>query len=366
MKKKRRHSRREFIEGAFAAGAAFAFAKLVRGAQNDNPLGEFGTPLATQPIPQPDVGICVWVSFSPVNDRAVFVAGLLGETCLYLSRQGRPDSFDVLWKSDAEFNLSGGCTWSPNGKEIAFIVQETNKKTTPRTGKISICVADVASGAVREPVIIEENIGGEKKRSANVSYKRGFSWLNDASVCMPADRAQGGGVLKFDTHTGQSEMLIPPQDDTVISNIALTPSGELRFIKLKGLDPKSDSQSLLCGLAKDGSTQEYVNLTEHLGKIYSVHYSQDGQFVFAEKRDEPLKLSPWFQPMYHLIYNIETRSVIGRIPLVVSRQKDIYGYMPLTMRDDNELILIESVSLAADGGDPKKIPQMKIAKLKIS
>jgi len=36
------------------------------------------------------------------------------------------------------------------------------------------------------------------------------------------------------------------------------------------------------------------------------------------------------------------------------------------MRDDNELILIESVSLAADGGDPKKIPQMKVAKLKIS
>jgi hypothetical protein len=350
MKQEFRHSRREFIEGALFAGAAFAFNRMAKGEQNSgNGGGDSGTPFVTERIEQPDNSFCTWVGFSPVNDQTAYVSGIIDKNSLYVSRAGQPEVFDLLWEPTTDTCVIKACAWSPNGKEIAFLAQAVNEQATPKSGKISIYVVDVATKTVREPVIIAEATGQEEKQHVNVSYKKGLSWWNDSCVCVPADKTQGGGVMKFDTHTGESEKLNLDQNDTNISEITKTRSGELRFIKTNSAEQGSGSQFTLCSLAQDGTIREHVNLTQQFGAIMNARLSQDGDFIFAGKGD---MWSP--DAATGLIYKIDTRSVIGQIPLMVRRQKDTYTYIPLTVRNSNELILIEVSLLAVDGGGSNK------------
>ncbi len=350
MDDKLRSSRREFMEGALAAGAAFAFAGLARGEE----LAGSSTPLATQRIAQPDNAMCSWVGFSPVNDQVAFTSGMIDKTSLYVSRAGQPQEFDVLWEPTTDTGGIMACAWSPDGAEIAFIVQAVNSLATPKTARISIFVIDVTSRVVREPIVIVESTGGENNQLINVSYKKGLSWWGNSHVCVPAN---DGSITKFDSHTGQSETLVAAQSGMKISNLALTPSGELRFVRVRGLEPGSGGEFVLCGRSQDGTICDYGNLTQQLGQIFGARLSQNGDFVFVEKRETGDSVN--------LIYKVETHSVVGQIPAVVFHQKDMYAYMPVTMRNDNELILIEMVSLSlADGS--MGAPQMKAAKLTIS
>jgi hypothetical protein len=350
MDDKLRSSRREFIEGALAAGAAFAFAGLVRGEETPGS----STPLATQRIAQPDNAMCSWVGFSPVNDQVAFTSGMIDKANLYVSRVGQPQEFDVLWEPTTDTAGIQACAWSPDGGEVAFLVKYGNKETTPKFFKISICVVNVSSGVVREPVIIKETVGEEVVQRANVSYQKGLSWRGNSHICIPAN---DGGIMKFDSHTGQSETLVAAQSGMTVSSVALTPSGELRFVRVRGLEPGSGGEFVLCGLTQDGTICDYGNLTQQLGQIFNARLSQNGDFVFVEKREN--------SDSTNLIYKIETHSVVGQIPAVVFHQKDMYAYVPVTMRSETELILIEMVSLTlADGS--MGAPQTRAAKLTIS
>jgi hypothetical protein len=346
------------MEGALFAGAAVAFPGLARGEQQGGNGGDSGTPLATVQIPQPEGPFIFWVGFSPVDDWTAFVSGTYDNMALYISRAGEPESFDVLWQQHNGQNCIKACAWSPNGREIAFLVQAVNKKTTPKSARISIYVADVVSKEAREPIVIAESIGKEEKQHVNVSYKKGLFWWDDSCVCVPADKEQGGGILKFDTHTGQSEPLAAAQNNPGITKMTRTRSGRMRFVKFSSPEAAGDKQILLCDLLQDGTVSENVNLTAQLGQIYSAHLSQDGDFVFAGQGD---KWSPDLAA--NLIYKIETRSVIARIPLMVRNKGDLYSYTPVAVRDGNELILIEATALATDGQSTDKNRRTRAVKM---
>ncbi|MBN2020676.1 MAG: hypothetical protein JW749_10690 [Sedimentisphaerales bacterium] len=363
MKRKAKPTRREFIEGAVVAGAAFAFAGWAKGGETNsgNGNGDSQKPLVTDAIGQPDEGVCSWVGFSPVNDQAAFVAGAPGETSLYITRAGRPDSFNVLW--EPEFNLSviHACAWSPNGKEIAFLVQAGDEKKNSKSGRVSIFVADVASGAAREPMVIAEITNGKSRRLKNVSYKKNISWWNNACVCVPTDK--GREILKFDTHTGRHETLVKIPNDMTVSNLALARNGELRFIKYRKLEGQKCGRFLLSGMKQDGTVVEYGELSEQLGQIFNARLSQDGEYVFAEKHGEAPKSMPMLVPRENLIYKIGTRSVIGQIPVMINTRDDIYYYLPMAVRNDNELVAIEMVSLAVDGSQTERNHRSRAVKV---
>ena len=344
------------MEGALAAGAAFAFLGLGRGESKGASPPDSATPLSTERIPQPDNEICSWTVFSPVNDQVAFASGMIGEVRLYVSRPGQPQTFDVLWGPNSEFRGIQACAWSPDGTEIAFIVNYGNKEATPKFTKTSICVVDVASGAVREPVVISEVDEQGNKHSIAVSYQKGLAWWGNSCVCVPAN---DGSVMKFDTHTGQSETLIAAPEGMSISNVALTSSGELRFIKGKNLGPGNGSEFVAGGLGQDGVLHDYENLTQQLGQTFSARLSQDGRFVFVGKRDTSSEGTT-------VIYKLETHSAVGQIPAVVFYQKDTYAYVPLTVQNENELILIEMVSLAVEGGGSARNPSMRAVKMTLS
>jgi len=347
------------MEGTLFTGLAFAFTGLVRRAQAGNLIGS-GTPLTTTRITSPDNGICTWFGFSPVNDQTAFVSGTVEKNSLYITRPGQPDSFEVLWESTLDPCMIKTCAWSPNGQEIAFIVQATNSGASPKTTKISIYVVDVATKAVREPVVISEAAGGVKNQLVNVSNQKGLAWRGNSFICVPAN---DGGVMKFDSHTGQSEQLIAAPTPMIISHLASTAAGELRYVKSRLLEPGFGSEFMVGGLDSGGVSHDYGNLTQ-LGpnQLFSARLSQDGKFVFVEKRDTT---AVGFSPATNLIYRLETQSVIGEIPAVVFHQRDTYAYIPLNMQDNGELILIEMATLAADDGS-MRAPVMRPAKLTIS
>jgi hypothetical protein len=218
---------------------------------------------------------------------------------------------------------------------------------------------------VREPVVIAESVGKETTRYANVSYKikDGLTWWNESCICVLADKTSEAAVLKFDTHTGQPQTLIPAQDGVAITSIASTRSGELRFVKNNRLDPTNGSQPLVCGMTQDGSIHDYSELTKQQPEISNARISQDGEFVFVEKRDTPPKSMPMLNPVTCLIYKIETHTIIGQISLNVYQKNDIYTYLPLTVRNDKELILIEIAMLTVDGGGPETNTRMKAVKI---
>jgi hypothetical protein len=350
-------SRREFIEGLLASGAAFAFAGLARGAQDSNNPGEPVLPLATQRIPQPDNNMCSWPVFSPVDDRIAYASGILGEVGLYVSRAGQPEIFDVLWKPSTEGSGIQRCAWSPDGKEIAFIAVYGNKETSPKFSKISICVADVDSGQVREPVVISEYAGNEKRQSTNVSYQKGLSWWGNSCICVPAG---DGNITKFDTHTGQSEILVPACDGMTESNPTMAPSGELRFIKSRWLGPNQGGEFVVAGCSQNGSIHDYVNLTNELGQIFGARLSQNGDFAFAEKRDTS---AIGYPPTTILIYKVDTRTVIAQIPQSVDYKDDTYIYIPVTMLNDKDLVLLEMIMMAVDGDSPMRRTTVKAVKM---
>jgi len=349
MSNKTEHSRREFIEGIFLAGAAFAFTEIALGEEN-NP----GTPLSTQIIPQPDNPTCSCVGFSPINDQVVFASGIIDRTSLYVSRVGNPTSFDLLWEPTATSCVIKGIAWSPNGQEIAFLAQEVNEQAIPKTAKISIYVVDIVSRAVREPVIIGESIGEEITHNANVSYKKGFSWRGNSFVCVPAN---DGSVIKYDSHTGQSETIIINQNSTVISKVALALTGELRYIKIIRNEQGNEYGYFIGGLSQDGVLHDYVNLSQQIGQILNARLSQNGDYVFVEKQD--ITSGRVIQ-----IYKIEPFCLIGQIPSFLNFQNNIYAYVPLSVRNNNELILIELVSL--DGSGFNVPPLIKAASFTLS
>jgi len=345
------------MEGALFAGAAFAFPWSAKGEQISGMTGggDFGTPLLTERIPQPDGSFCVLIGFSPVTDQAAFIAGTFDRMSLYVSKPGQPDSFDVLWQPNTDLAAIKTGAWSPNGSAIAFLVQAVNE-TTPKSGKISIYVVDVSSGVVREPVVIVESAGGEEKQYAKASYKKGLFWWDDSSVCVPADKAQDGPILKFDTHTGQSGVLAPVQHYTGVSKMTRVSYGEMRFVREKRTPLENNGQFILCTMLQDGSIREDINLTEKLGRISDITVNQQGDFVFAERGDAWTPAS-----VTNVIFKIETQNVAAEIPRFVRYKKDMYAYKPLAVRNDNELILMESVSLAKDDGS-MGIPQIRIVK----
>ena len=362
MNEKSGHSRREFIEGALAAGAAFVFAGVVQGNEKSYSLGDFGIPLTTQTITGPNDN-CYWVGFSPINDRVAFVSGISDRRSLYVSRLGQPESFDLLWEPTSDSSVIKTLAWSPNGQEIAFLVQTVNDQTSPKSAKNSIYLVNVVSRAIREPIIIGENINRLLGQNENATYKNDLSWWGNSYVCVPAN---DGGVLKFDKFTGQSDILISPQDGTFISSIALTRSGELRFVKAKGIETNKDVEFYVGGLRQDSTICDYGNLNQQFGQIFSVRLSQDGEYVFVQKHGAPPKSLQAFLPITHLIYKIETHSIIGQIPAVVDTQKDMYMYMPLAVKNDNELIFIEAFSPELDGSNSYRNPIMRIVQMSIS
>jgi hypothetical protein len=357
MKVKSRQTRREFMEEALFAGAAFAFTRSSKGEQIGGMIGggDFGTPLLTERMPQPDGSFCILIGFSPVTDQSAFIAGTYDRMSLYVSKPGQLDSFNVLWQPDTDLTGIKAGAWSPNGSEIAFLVQAVNE-TTPKSGKISIYVVEVSSGAVREPVVIVESVGGEEKQYVKASYKKGLFWWDDSHVCVPTDKAQDGPILKFDTHTGQSEVLAPAQNYTGVSKMTRMSSGEMRFVGARQPVSGGSSQLLLCTLLQDGSIREDINLTEKLGHISDISLNQQGDFVFAERGDV------WTpESVTNVIYKIETQNIAAEIPRFVRYKKDMYAYKPLAVRNSNELILMESVSLTKDDGSTG-IPQIRVVK----
>ncbi|MBN1392023.1 MAG: hypothetical protein JW947_04385 [Sedimentisphaerales bacterium] len=345
------------MEGALFAGAAFAFTGTVKGEQISSMMGggDFGTPLLTERIPQPDGSFCVLIGFSPVTDQAAFIAGTYDRMSLYVSKPGQPDSFDVLWQPNTDLAGIKAGAWSPNGSEIAFMVQAVNE-TTPKTGKISIYVVEVSSGAVREPVVIVESDGAEEKRNVKASYKKGLFWWDDSGVCVPTDKAQDGPILKFNTHTGQSGVLAPAQNYAGVSKMTRVSSGERRFIRERRTPLENTGQFILCSMLQDGSIREEINLTEKLGQVSDIALNHRGDFVFAERGDV------WTpESVTNVIYKIETQNVAAEIPRFVRYKKDMYAYKPLAVRNSSELILMESVSLAKDDGS-MGIPQIRVVK----
>jgi hypothetical protein len=355
MKVKSRQTRREFMEGALFTGAAFAFTRSAQGEQTGGSGGDFGTPLVTERMPQPEGSFCTLIGFSPINDQAAFIAGNYDRMSLYVSKPGQPDSFNVLWQPNTDLAGIKAGAWSPGGSEIAFLVQAVNE-TSPKSGKISIYVVEVSSGAVREPVVIVASDGKEQKQNIKVSYKKGLFWWNDSGICVPTDKAQDGGILKFDAHTGQSEVLAPAQNYAGVSKMTRMRSGEMRFVKARRLESESTSQLILCTMLQDGSIREDINLTAQLGQIYSITLNQEGDFVFAERGDI------WTpESVTNIIYRIETKNITAEIPRFVRYKKDMYAYMPVAVRNSNELILMESVNLARDDGSIG-VPQIRVVK----
>jgi dipeptidyl aminopeptidase/acylaminoacyl peptidase len=357
MKVKSRQTRREFMEGALFAGAAFAFTRTVKGEQISGMMGggDFGTPLLTERMPQPEGSFCILLGFSPVNDQAAFIAGTYDRMSLYVSKPGQPDSFDVRWRPNTDLAGIKAGAWSPNGSEIAFLVQAINE-TTPKTGKISIYIVDVSSGVVREPVVIVESDGAGEKQYVKASYKKGLFWWDDSSVCVPTDKAQDGPILKFDTHTGQSEVLAPAQNYAGVSKMTRISSGEMRFVKDNRTPLENTGRFILCTMLQDGSIREDINLTEKLGQISDITVNQQGDFVFAERGDI------WTpESVTDVIYKIETQNIAAEIPRFVRYKKDMYSYKPLAVRNSSELILMESVSPAKDDGSIGT-PQIRVVK----
>lgn len=357
MKVKSRQTRREFMEGALFAGAAFAFTRAAKGEQISGMGGggDFGTPLLTERIPQPEGAFCVLLGFSPVNDQAAFIAGTYDRMSLYVSKPGQPDAFNILWQPNTDLAGIKAGAWSPNGSEIAFLVQAVNE-TTPKSGKISIYIVDVSSGTVREPVVIVESDGKEEKQYVKVSYKKGLFWWNDSSICVPTDKALDGGILKFDTHTGQSEVLAPAQNYAGVSKMTKMRTGEMRFVKANRTLLENTGQLILCTMLQDGSIREDINLSEKLGRISDIALNQQGDFVFAERGD---MWTP--ESVTNVIYKIETQNIAAEIPCFVRYKGDMYAYKALAVRNGSELILMESVSLAKDDGSTG-IPQIRVVK----
>jgi hypothetical protein len=353
MSKKKGHSRREFLEGTLAAGAAFAFTGLFSGKAKGSVPPEFTTPLNTYYILEPDNSICGWVGFSPLNGRPAFIAGdEIDRLGLFFNDPipGEPGRIELLWEPQVDSYIVNGFAWSPDGSEIACIVRGLN--VSANTRRISVYIVDLSTRTAREAVVIEERVNGAVTQSTNVSYKKGIAWWNDSYVCVPADPGQGGGVRKFETHNGQSEVLIAGESSTVISSIALTASGELRFIKVTNPGQQGSQQIVLCGLSQNGTIQNYANLTQQLGQIYSARLGEGGRFLFVDK-------DTFSANAVKLIYKIENLSVVGQIPCMVNAQSNMYAYTPLTVRNDNELVLSELIKRALDGGG-SGAPQIKV------
>jgi len=361
MSKKSSHSRREFMEGVLAAGTAFAFAKLVRGEENKYPLGDFGIPLVTQIITGPD-DKCFWAGFSPVNNQVAFVTGISDRQSLYVSTPGKLGSFDLLWEPPSDSCVIRALAWSPNGQEIAFLVEASDGQASLESAKFSIYIVNVVSHAVHEPISIKENIGKAVGTETNTIFRNNLAWYGNSSLCVAADT---GGVLKFDALTGKSDILVAPQNGSFISSIALTRSGELRFVRKKKIEISKDYEIVVSGLGQDGTFHDYVNLNQQLGQIFNARLSQDGEFVFVEKHGVPPKSLLAFLPVTYLIDKIESQNVIGEVPAVVFHQNDMYIYLPLAVQNDQELVLIEAFSPVADGDTSMRNTITKIVKMPI-
>jgi hypothetical protein len=215
---------------------------------------------------------------------------------------------------------------------------------------------EVSSGVVREPVVIVESDGAEEKQNVKASYKKGLFWWDDSNVCVPTDKSQDGPILKFDTHTGQSEVLAPTQHYAGVSKMTKVSSGEMRFVKEKRTPLENTGQFILCSMLQDGSIREDINLTEKLGQVSDIALNHKGDFVFAERGD---LWTP--ESVTNVIYKIETQNIAAEIPRFVRYKKDMYAYKPLAVRNNNELILMESVSPAKDDGS-MGIPQIRVVK----
>jgi len=352
MNKKICHSRRDFIGNTLFAGAAFTFAKFASASQDGNNLdGSYGTPLKTEKIPQPEDDNCFWTGFSPVTDQVAFITATRETANLYISHLGQPESFDLVWSLKSDKCNVTGCAWTPDGKEIAVLSGAINKKSSPPSTRVSICVANAATKAIRETIIkVNTNVVG-KIWINNTGDSNGVAWFNDSCVCTPMS---DGRVMKFDTYTGDSETIIEPQQGTFVRNVALTHFGELRFVRTTPLGPGNGENAVVCSLRQDGTIYEFLNLTQELGKIFFSRLSQNGEYVFAENG---------FPPADTLIYKIENKSIIGKIPQRVSCKDDTYGYFPVDVINDKELIIIEISLLSADGDKPVTNTIMKAAKI---
>jgi hypothetical protein len=133
-------------------------------------------------------------------------------------------------------------------------------------------------------------------------------------------------------------------------------SGEMRFVRARQLESENTGQVVLCTMLQDGSIREDINLTEKLGQISGVTLNQEGDFVFAERGD---MWTP--ESVTSIVYKIETQNVAAEIPRFVRYKKDMYAYKPLAVRNSNELILMESISLAMDDGSIG-VPQIRVVK----
>jgi hypothetical protein len=374
MTRKLSHTRRELMTGSLTAGAAFMFSKVAKGGENSNPLGDFEIPLATQRIPQPDSGNCLWAGFSPVNDQSAFMMGMNDKIELYVSQSGQPGIFNLLWETKDNRCRIRSAVWSPNGQEIAFLVQKFPDEAVDKSFIIYlIYIIDVVSGKVSGPINIKNITGKGVTAHTNIIFAgdgifsaNHLCWRGDSCVCVAAD---DGSVLKIDKSSGQSvTLLVPPENGAYISGIALTRTGEVRFVKTQKPERGKGSEFEICGLKQDGTVCDYGNLNEQFGRIVDTRLSQDGNFIFFPKIGKKV-LQMKFTPVIYFIYKIEDRSIVGQIPAVVNHKngvyEDTYIYIPIDVQNDRELILIEALSAKADGGKSMRNPIMKAAKINL-
>jgi hypothetical protein len=362
MKQKSSHPRKEFAIFILASGIIFAFVSHLQGEEITKLLGDFAIPLPTQLIPGPDEN-CFGIVFSPINNQVAYVTGINDRQSLYISAAEQTDSFDLLWEAPTDSCVIRDLSWSPNGQEIAFIVKEIGNQTIPKSAKYSVYIYNVVSREVRQPIIIGNNIGKVVRQDEYGIYRNILSWWGNSFVCIPSEN---GSVLKFDAHTGQTDTLIMPQEGFFICSIASTRSGELRFVKFKKFETSNDVEFHIGGLGQDSVIKDYINLNQQLGQITNARLSQNGEFVFVMDHRKKLKSLPSFSLSSHIIYKIESRSVIGQIPAVIDTKKEMYYYMPLDVQNDNELILNEGRSPEVDGGNSRRNPIMRVSKMTIS
>jgi hypothetical protein len=328
-------SRRQFLQDLAFGGVAFVVTGVLRGAESNTGQNVAWTePIQTSPMPQPDATIIWSVAFSRLSGRMAVSAGPdEDQTSLYVNSPDAPENFQVYWSPDTEVHGVTSLAWSHNEDALAFIGMSGSRTT--KTGEVWLYMLDVTSGEIRNILKIAESDHGEERRLVNVREDGAFlAWFGENKVCMPT---RDQSIIAVDCNDGHIETLVPAQDCKIRSPVSVSP-GKLRFLKMRQSGQGWELE--VCEF--DGSKiTSYGIIPVTADKISPLsRISTDGAYAFICVKKKPERMSFVDKT---IIFDISQWASVQEIPLSAKSNSKKYMYIPLTVLEGEQLVLLERI-----------------------
>jgi len=325
------------LQNVVFGGAAFVLSGTLRASQ---PANISTAPLATSPMPQPDVDIIWSVAFSSPSQRMAVSGGPDEDlTSLYVNSPAAPENFQVFWSPDTEVHGVAYLAWSHNEDALAFIGMSGSRTT--KTAEVWLYVLDVATGEIRKVLKIGEAIKGEERRLVNVHEERAvLAWFGENKVCM---NTRDNSIIAVDRNDGHIETLLPSQDCKIWGPVSVS-SNKLRFLKKRPSLSGNGWELEICEF--DGSKIfSYGVIPITADRISPLSWlSADGKYAFVSVKEKPESIIA----DKAVIFDLSQWASVKEIPLSTKS-----GYIPVTVLEGEQVVLFE-VKMEMDKSSVKR------------